>query len=99
KDTSKGSCCIPVDDDLPCGLVHWLQHKGIVLCEVRRGILVACLDRRPVEIRSLNLLSKLLTQGGFDSGEIHLQKLRSDANVYHVLDQLAQLRLRTDCSG
>ena len=87
---------VAVDDDLARGLVHALDAERILLLQIRRGVVVACLRRAQVQIRRLHLLRELLADRLLDLVHVDVEQLRHDADVDHVLDQLAQLGFRTD---
>ncbi len=63
------------------------------------GVVVAGLHRGPVQVGGLLLLGELLAQRGFHGHHVHLEQLRGDADVDHVLDQLAQLGFGADRGG
>ncbi len=67
--------------------------------ELFRGVIEAGLDCAEVEVEDLLLLGELLAQAVLDDGQVDGEQLRDDADVDHVLDQLAQLGLRTDGGG
>ena len=96
KHRTQCSCGVTVDDDFAGGLVRALDEIGVLLGQ-RRGCMVkAGLDRGQVQVRRLNLLGKLLADGLFHLSHFDAQQLGYYANIDHVPDQFAQLRLGTD---
>ena len=62
-------------------------------------VIEARLHGAEVQVEDLLLLGELLLHAVFDHVEIDGEQLRDHTHVDHVLDQLAQLGLRTDGSG
>ena len=58
---------------------------------------MTCLCRRQIQIRRFHFARELPPDRLLDLGKIDLQQLRRNSDVNHILDQLAQLSLRTHC--
>ncbi len=87
---------VAVDDDLAAGLVHALDGEGIGLGERGSSVVVARLGGVDVEVGGLDLAAELLANGLLHLRRIEAEQAGDDADVDHVLDQLAQLGFRTD---
>ena len=87
---------VAVDDDFPDILVHRLDDEGILLFQRGNGIIEARLSRVEVEVGRFLLGRELLAQGLLDFSHIEREELGKDADINHVLDELAKLRFGTD---
>ena len=63
------------------------------MVSVLGGVVEARADRVQVQLRGLHLLGELLADRLLDPLHVDREQLRGDADVDHVLDQLAQLGL------
>ncbi len=99
KHGAEGTGGVAVDDDFAFGGVHRLENEGILLGEGLRGVVEAGFDGGPVQVGGFLLFRELLAQGAFHGLHVHGEQLGGDADVDHVLDQLAQLGFRTDGGG
>ena len=79
--------------------MHALDDEGVVFGEGLRGIVEAGLDGGPVEVGGFLLFGELLADRAFDGLHVDGEQLRGDANVDHVLDELAQLGFGTNRRG
>ena len=85
---------VAVDDDLARGLVHALDVERAALLQIRLGVVEAGLRRGQIQIGGLHFLRELLADGLLDFGHVDGEQAGDDADVHHVLDQLAQLGFR-----
>ena len=70
-----------------------------MLGERLSGIVVSGFNRGPVQVGGFLLLRELAAQRGFYDLHVERDEFGHDADVDHVLDQLAQLGFRADGSG
>ena len=91
---------VALDDDFAVGARACVSRtEGILLGQAMRPRSRSPPAPRPVQIGGLLLLGELAAHRRFDRRQIHIQQLRHNADIDHVLDQLAQLGLGADGGG
>ncbi len=83
---------------LPAVLSIRCDAERILLRQIGLGVVESRLRRAQVQVRGLHLLRKLLANGLLNLAHVDVEQLRHDADIDHVLHQLAQLGFRTDGS-
>src|SRR5438270_4356702 len=92
---AQGGSSISIDDELAFVLIHRLYMEGVLFLEGGFDIISPGANGGGIQLSRFFLFGKVLHQRLFRFGQVNAQQRIHHAHVDHVLDQAAQLGLRT----
>jgi len=87
---------IAFDQNLPGRFVHPLDDEGVLLGEIRFGVIPSRLEGAEIQLDGLGLSTELLLERLLHEAHVDPEQPGEDAVVDHVADKATQLGVGTD---